>query len=312
MSDRVCIRGCTVKGVHYAACPDFGAEEPTCKGCVPRTAQDGALICERCFRSLRKHLEDAADVVGHLRSVADPMKAQVFDRERVQSSMPELPAPVAADLIDASDDIVRTLRLWVLHVDGEPIPARVAGLAAGADATAAHDVARELADVILADLDRLANDSHQVEALCEGIIGRHDLHLPVPVWTVADALARWSLEDRPRWAGQPCPECDLMRVRVSPARRHGAPDRYVCVECGWLANSDDDGGLWRGVFAEPVPEVRAHDPRWMTLADAARLVGFTQGTVRNWAKREQVRTEAGRYWQEDVEAVAAEKKGNVA
>ena len=41
----------------------------------------------------------------------------------------EAPAPVAAYLIDASDDIVRTLRAWALYVQfGEGHPWRVEGL----------------------------------------------------------------------------------------------------------------------------------------------------------------------------------------
>ncbi|MCB8043665.1 hypothetical protein JM654_04000 [Microbacterium oxydans] len=90
------------------------------------------LICERCYRSLRRHLEDAADIVGHLRSIADPTKAAVFDRIRVQSSAIEIPAPVAADLIDASNDITTTLNMWANHAAGEDRPgARPSGRSNG-------------------------------------------------------------------------------------------------------------------------------------------------------------------------------------
>lgn len=305
---RACIRGCTVRDVHYATCPDFGKDDGDCKGCAPRVARDGALICERCYRSLRKHLEDAPDVVGHLRAIADPTKAGAIDRSNPSTRL-ELPAPVAADLVDASDDIVRTLRAWVLFIDGEPVPERLRGLDPGADAASAHDLARELCDVILADLDRIVNDAESVALLWEGVAARHQEREPA-VWTVADALARWSFEDRARWADKPCPECDIMTVRVSPPRRRGAATRYVCKTCGWLANSTDDGGLWRDVF-EVVQLVRPHDPRWLTLAAAARLAKVTAGTVRKWGQRDLVKTENGRYWRDDVAAVAESRRGDV-
>lgn len=310
MSDRYCIRGCTVKGEHYAACahsvPDYSG--PTvCTGCVQVEARDGVLLCERCYRRLRRHLEDAADIVGHLRSIADPTKATAYDRVRVQSSSIEIPAPVAADLIDASNDITTTLNMWANHVAGEDRPG--AGLAAGAMADAAHDVVRLAVDVILDDLDHLANDSHQIEALCDGVM---IVNGAAPdVWTVADAAVRWPLEDSPRWAQAACPVCELMAVRVQPGR-NGRPSRYRCTtpECDWEANSDDDAGLWASVFAEPPsPEVRPHDPSLLTLVDAARLVKREPGTVRGWVKAGELESHLGRYRKAEVLAVAARRRG---
>ncbi|MBE7952878.1 hypothetical protein ILP86_00940 [Microbacterium sp. R1] len=268
------------------------------------------LICERCYRRLRRHLEDAAGIVGHLRSIADPTKAAAYDRVRVQSSSIEIPAPVAADLIDASNDITTTLNMWANHAAGEDRLG--AGLPAGAMADAAHDVVQLAVDVILDELDTLANDSHQVDALCDGVML---VHRGAPdVWTVADAAVRWPLDDSPRWAQAACPVCDLMAVRIQPGR-NGRPSRYRCTttDCDWEANSNDDGGLWASVFAEPAPaEVRPHDPRWMTLVDAARLVERTTGTVRGWVTQKLLTPQMGRYWQDDVLAVAAQKRGEAA
>ena len=311
MSDRACIRGCTVKDVHYATCDDFGkTEDVTCRGCAPREAREGALICERCYRRLRSLLEDAGDLVGHLRSLADPTRAGAIDRSN-PSRRPELPAPVAADLIDASDHIVRNLRQWALHLQGygEYV---AAGLEAGALAAEAFEDASACAEVILLALDDIVNDLDNVSTLCVGVLDRHDGE--PDTWTLADVAARWSLADtRSSWAPAPCPECDLMSVRRIPRRGRG-PERYECVTkgCGWEANEVDDGGLWSELYATEPAEVRPHDPRWMTLADAARLAGFTQGTIRRWAEKELVKTDAGRYWREDVEAVAAARKGKAA
>lgn len=302
-----------MKGEHWAACPDYGREDGACRGCVQVEAREGVLLCERCYRALRRHLEDAADLVGHLRSIADPTKATPYDRIRVDSSRPDMPAPVAADLIDASDDIVRTMRAWALYVQfGEEHPWRAEGLEAGIDAASAWDDVNGCAEVILFDLDSLANNSHQIRALCEGVI---DIHRGEPErWSIADAAARYSLDDQPRWAQAACPECDLMAVRVQPGR-NGRPSRYRCAtaDCDWEANSKDDGGLWASVFAEPAPpEVRPHDSRWLTLVDAARLVQRTPGTVRNWVTQNLLEPQLGRYWQDDVLAVAAAKRGEAA
>ncbi|NJI61165.1 helix-turn-helix domain-containing protein [Microbacterium oxydans] len=288
---------------------DYKGDNP-CPGCAQVDARDGVLICERCYRRLRRHLEDAADIVGHLRSIADPTKAAAFDRIRVQSSSIEIPAPVAADLIDASNDITTTLNMWANHVAGEDRPG--AGLPAGATADAAHDVVQLAVDVILEDLDSLANDSHQVYSLCEGVMV---VHKDAPdVWTVADAAVRWPLEDAPRWAQAACPACDLMAVRVQPGRS-GRPSRYRCTtpECEWGANANDDGGLWASVFAEPSsPEILPHDPTLLTLVDAARLVHREPGTVRGWVKAGDIEPHLGRYRTDDVLAVAARKRGQAA
>ena len=313
MAERFCVRGCTVKGEHWAACPDYGREDGACRGCVQVEAREGVLLCERCYRALRRHLEDAADLVGHLRSIADPTKATPYDRIRVDSSRPDMPAPVAADLIDASDDIVRTMRAWALYVQfGEEHPWRAEGLEAGIDAATAWDDVNGCAEVILFDLDSLANNSHQILALCEGVIA---IHRGEPErWSIADAAARYSLDDQPRWANAPCPACELMAVRVQPGRNR-RPTRYRCstIGCGWEANSLDDDGLWDSVFAESEPaEIRPHDARWLTLVDAARLVGRTTGTVRNWVTQDLLEPQFGRYWEAEVLAVAAAKRGETA
>ncbi|WP_336502143.1 helix-turn-helix domain-containing protein [Microbacterium paraoxydans] len=221
----------------------------------------------------------------------------------MHSSSIEIPAPVAADLIDASNDITTTLNMWANHVAGEDRPG--AGLAAGVMADAAHDVVRMATDVILDELENLANDSHQIEALCEGVMA---VHQGAPnVWTVADAAVRWPLEDSPRWAQAPCPECDLMAVRVQPGR-NGRPSRYRCAtpECDWEANSNDDGGLWASVFAEPAPpeilpqERRGRMKSWLTLAEAAEVTGRTERTIRNWVSADELRPRHGRYMRDEV------------
>ena len=314
MSERTCIRRCTRKGEHWAVCPDYGKEGGDCRGCVEAEAREGVLICERCYRALRRHLEDAADLVGHLRSLADPTKATPYDRIRVDSSRPDMPAPVAADLIDASDDIVRTMRGWALYVQfGGDHPWRAEGLEAGIDGADAWDDVNGCAEVILDELDSLANDSHQIEALWEGVAQVHTGE-PSP-WSIADAAARYALDDEPRWANVPCPDCELMAVRVQPGRNR-RPTRYRCTTsgCGWEANSIDDGGLWASFFAEPVVIVEDIEhprvyPHLLNLTDAARVAKRTVATVRKWIKDGELERDLGRVHEKDVLAVAARKRG---
>ncbi|MDJ1113221.1 hypothetical protein [Microbacterium dauci] len=205
---------------------------------------------------MRRLIDDAPDLIAHLRSVADPTKARVYDRVLVQSSQPELPAPVDASILDASNDIAVTLRIWearVLHPEAET---RAYHLRAGIEGDVAADSARWDADVVLAGLDLIANDKRQVLALGDALLARSGSSSP-DFWSLADVAARWAIDDKPRWAEAPCPECDLMTVRVQPSHRRGGRTRYVCNECGWEANDLDDGGLWAIAFAESVPAVPA-------------------------------------------------------
>ncbi len=263
MPDRGCIRGCTVPGVHFATCPwlgvDGGSERaermlaagvPPCSGCAPRSARDGVLLCEGCYRRIRRLLGETADLIAHLRSLADPLKAAVYDRVMVSSSRPDLPAPVSADLVDASDDLMRMLREWAAAV--EPGLAGRSGLAAGTEPGEAFDDADLCLRAILTDFDHLANRT-EITALADAVLHRHSGE--PEWWSVVDALAKWPLDDRPRWATNPCPECDCKTVRVRPPRRKGDAAVYVCTTCEWESDDREDDGFWAEAFAEVVPEV---------------------------------------------------------
>lgn len=288
-------------------------------------AREGALICERCDKRARRMLEDAADLVGSLRSKADPMKSTWnFDRQAGSSGSVDLPAPVAADLIDASNDIAQGMRAWALLVQfGEGHPWRAEHLEAGMTAEDAWDDVDGCTGVILEAFDRLANNAKLIVALCSFLCDA-----PGDQWTVSGALSKWPLDDRERWAVVPCPECDTKTVRIRPPRGAKRPARFRCTTCEWERTETDDGGLWRDVFADEVraadvapfdpdattdgSRAAAHEPRWLTLAAAARLVKRTPATVRGWALKGGIRTDAGRYWKDDVLAVRDEREGAAA
>jgi len=241
MTDRVCVRGCTVQGVHYATCPDYGDPEGACRGCAPVAARDGVLLCERCYGKLLRRLEVAPDLVAHLRSIADPLKAAVYDRVMVGGSgSTEAPAPVAADLIDASADIMHALQ-------GQP-------LVAGESSEGAYWKALDAVGYLTDHYDELANDEGAIlewwRLVMSGELAEHP-----DFWTITRALSRWPLEDRRTWAKQPCPECGLRSVKITPPRHRYARTWFACSGCGWRKTEKDDDGLWAALFghhAEPL------------------------------------------------------------
>lgn len=235
MSDRPCIRGCTRPGVHYATCVDFGKSDGECKGCAPVEARDGVLLCDRCYGRLRRRIEAAPDLVGHLRSLADPLKATAYDRVRVQSSGSDgSPAPVSVELIDAADDIMHVLGAKKL----EP----------GCASDVAYEQAYDEVWLILAGFDRLANSLDVLEWW--RLVMSPVLEENPEFWTISRALSRWPLEDRRTRANQPCPECGLRSVTVTPPRSQFARTWFVCQSCGWRKTERDDDGLWAAAFGQ--------------------------------------------------------------
>jgi hypothetical protein len=124
-----------------------------------------------------------------------PRRATVYEPVCISSGpLAELPAPTPADLIDASEDVMRSLRAWAMFID--PRSGVVGGMPAGAGPLAAYDYARSCANVILADLDRISNNVDDVKQLAEAVLTRH----PVDedgirsFWSIEDAVSRYRLE----------------------------------------------------------------------------------------------------------------------
>lgn len=172
MSDRYCIRGCTVRDEHYAACADG-----LCTGCAPRGARDGVLICAGCYGRARRLIRDVDDMMGRLDSLADPMKATPTDRQPGGGGSVEAPAPIDADLLDAIRDVSHTLVAW----------GRFTG--------------RRTIDEAF---DDIANDLEDMTQFGEGWLDRTLVVDGIrDFWTVADAMAKWGPERRmkgePEW-----------------------------------------------------------------------------------------------------------------
>lgn len=207
MSDRVCLRGCTQRGVHYAECAWNGINDadipdllllpltpPLCRGCAPEKAKHGVMVCPRCAARFRRLLDDAPDLVGRLRSLADPAKAVEIASTRSGSRSVEAPAPVPADLIDAAEAVMRTLRTWAVYVD--PRSGVLGGMPAGAGSLGAYMYARDCVDVILPELDRILNNRDDVLLLSEHVLTPHpaDDAGEREAWSIVDAVSRYRLE----------------------------------------------------------------------------------------------------------------------
>ncbi|WEK60523.1 MAG: hypothetical protein P0Y60_14575 [Candidatus Microbacterium colombiense] len=113
---------------------------------------------------MRALLADGPDLVGRIRSLADPMKATPTDKEPGGGSgSAEAPAPVAADYIDALQMLDQMWRWW--HVDI-------------ADYSNDLDTITWLSGMVL-------DHFPEVEGVREA-------------WSVADAMAKWGPERRTR------------------------------------------------------------------------------------------------------------------
>lgn len=284
MSDRVCLRGCTQEGVHYATCAWFGIDDPStllvscpwpaCSGCAPVEARDKAMICDRCYKRMRRHLDNAPDLIGRLRSLSDPTSAKVYDNPRFGGVAIEAPAPVAADLIDAAEDVMRTLRTWAVYVDSRS--GVIGGMPAGAGPIAAYDYARDCASTILSGFDRIANNARDVMLLAEVVLVAHpaDEHGERGSWSIVDAVSRYRLE---------------------------RPDAAE-----WLVAHDDD----RELLSTGIAEWRTD--RLIPRRDAARRAGVAESTFRRWVADGLLtaRRTLGVTWfrQSDVDAAVVEMR----
>jgi len=226
MSDRVCIRGCKQRGVHYAACEEQAKVQAAeaagevyvskCWGCAERPARDHALICDTCFFRLRTLVRDSDDLYGRLRSLADPMKATPTDKApggRAQQVEP--PAPVDADLLDALNDLGHTLHDWGRHTD--------------------YQLERCLPDLV--------NDVENVRILGIGFLDRNPLVDGIrPFWSVQDAVDKWGVERRTK--GEPAWVEEVDPLVVAVARPEWGDPLITKLQAEMLAGSERTLRRW--------------------------------------------------------------------
>lgn len=235
MSD-VCARGCRYPGRHIPSCPDVPAvlqlivNDPTrCRGCLPVLAARGAMICDRCIQRLTTTLQDAPDLCAHLRSLVDPMRAQVFDQEKPgRNGVSIAQAPVNVDLIDAEADVFEILSWWASFFGDSTQYAE--SLPSTATPEDVYSVTKWASDYVLLNMERVRNDSWVVMFSRKVIDWPDDRES----WTICKALAKFPLFMPAHWAKRPCPACHLRTVRVTPPRREPHVVSFECRSCGWV------------------------------------------------------------------------------
>ena len=119
MSARTCIRGCTMRGEHYAQCPDYARNDGACLGCAPVEALEGAMICRRCCNRLRQKLEQAPEIIEHIRIRTQTVSVMRYDRLRGNGD-PSAHAPIPPEMLDAQRDIMATICAGALAADASP------------------------------------------------------------------------------------------------------------------------------------------------------------------------------------------------
>lgn len=215
MSDRVCIRGCTKRDLHYASClrrpPEYTGDD-VCHGCAPRECREGSLICDRCFGRMRRLLDDAPDLVARLWSLVDPTKATPLDQVRVRVSSSEPVDAVAANPLDARIAVQQVLADWLAW---------------------------------RGDLAALSNDKAAVEWFGPRVLDRHK---PVngirEAWSVQDAVDQWGVERVPAKGEKPWEPDEEREEIVTPVREWGEDSIVGREEAEGLAGSPSTLRRW--------------------------------------------------------------------
>lgn len=277
--DGVCVLGCSLRGAHFASCPDYGKEpaESTCRGCAPSPTTAASVICSRCFGRIRGLLRDAPDLVGRLRSLSDPTKAMLIEPVKVFTRAVEAIAPVGPDLLDAADEILSNLRDWAHSVAAVDVPwhARFSGMGS----VAAYRLAAEYSDAIITHLATITLDPVRTIRLAEAVTVPHpEVEGERDSWSIADAMDRWGAERRDRHVH---PDVDAEPDREDssqPVREWYDPILTI-----------KDAAARHKVTSRAVQ-------RWISSGDlvvAARMRG-PKGTVMMWVKASEVDEVAAR------------------
>lgn len=191
-------------------------------------------------------LQAVPDMLGHLRSLTDPLKGTDYAAKAASSGgsvRAVAPPPVPVELFDAADFLVTVLWSTSEVVAGRMPDGRMQ-VPVAADAPGLVDYADGLVADIIPALGELA-ERPEVVPLVDAVIGRP---ASSDEWTVRTILERWSITEDPWWAAQPCPVCGLRTIKVTPPKTPGDETNYRCASCTWVAPDDVDG-FWAEAFS---------------------------------------------------------------
>lgn len=246
---------------HYATCVDYGRRDGAmCRGCAPRTAHDGSLLCGRCFAGLVRGLEDVGEVLReiHARGLPGQAKSLRLDWSTTRGDGSAV-APVHADRLDAIRDILDGLGVWAEHVSGKPVDKLPPHPSTGQ----VKQEADWRAAPILQRLGELANDAANIVPLCEFVLDEYlgdvDLEEASRGWTIQRAMMRWPAHERPKRSYTPCPDCDYRTITIRKPRTAYSVTTYRCSrdECDFARDDTDTDEPWTLIFEGFTEEMNA-------------------------------------------------------
>lgn len=218
-----CTRGCTMYRRHLVECE--GAEDETCRGCLPSRATHGNL-CDTCHRRLQLMLTDAPIVIRWLtgnmataaRSDHSPdVSMWAGDRPELGSDQP---LPISAAILDQRDLLRDRLTLWVDDWCEHK------GLSGPPEHTPEADAKYLL--TWLHGVCQLEWIGDWWEEMAETMSQSH-------------ALAPWRPAMR-RLPGVPCPGCEETNLAI-----YGGESDVTCLSCR-IMMTEDRFEMWQNVL----------------------------------------------------------------
>jgi ribosomal protein S27E len=207
-----CVRSCTIARRHVAECehPDDG----TCRGCLPRPADFGAL-CIACHYALVRALHDLPHARTLLAGHLQPSYARRDNQVKATKGNP--PVPLNLGVLDLGLEFDHIPMAWArIHAEEHD-------LAAPADAVAHLRI--HLASVECAEW--IADAWDELTALVSH----------------AHSLVPWRAEARRMHA--PCPHCHCQALVI-----YGGDEHVTCQECGGVIAADQYAHWVRVVLEE--------------------------------------------------------------
>lgn len=120
MSRTQCINECTYRGKHIDNCPENTCTERVCpkdhcRGCEPRYAHNGTILCGSCINRLRRELVDIPILInwldGHLQPGSRPKPAPTRDNHIHSKPGPRI--GIDADIYDTVIALSAVIWEWV-------------------------------------------------------------------------------------------------------------------------------------------------------------------------------------------------------
>lgn len=225
---QACARGCALLRRHLSECE--GANDESCRGCLPRRAEHGRL-CFPCHRRFELMLTDAPTVyrwlTGNLTAGEGQAPAKTGWITGSKGDGP--PLPIKAHIFDARELLQDQLSAWADDlIEGRNLTG-----------PSHHTVEADAKFLLtwLSTVESLEWVADWFEELAETLGQAH-------------ALAPWRPEVK-RCQGVPCPECGEVNLVI-----YGGESDVTCMSCR-LMIPERQFGLWEQIVKDEAREANA-------------------------------------------------------